>query len=220
MRNLSLKGSDQRPATGFDAVSTLMVATNAGESLIGRVDAFCIEKSCLGYLSSVIWARSTENDNERTSGLKSELMFESAFANRTTAGYLPGFAKIPFASRAARSGARPTVTSNISNWARTQTPLAWVPRQSDRCCFVAAFACIKRDFSAISSISDFSLAGHLSASLSVTPNHRVNTMFNFLKGDASCRYPRLEMNLIAVTLGRKQYAAARVATKLENPVTL
>jgi hypothetical protein len=28
------------------------------------------------------------------------------------------------------------------------------------------------------------------------------------------------MNLIAVILGRKQYAAARVATKLENPVTL
>ena len=27
------------------------------------------------------------------------------------------------------------------------------------------------------------------------------------------------MNLIAVMLGRKQYAAARVATKLENPVT-
>ncbi len=44
--NLSLKGSDHRPATGFDAVNTLMVATNAGESLIGKVVAFCIEKSC------------------------------------------------------------------------------------------------------------------------------------------------------------------------------
>src|SRR5438552_16752412 len=103
-----------------------MVATNAVESLIGSVDAFCIEKSCLGYLSSTIWVRSTENDNDLTSGLKSELMFESAFANRTTADYLPGLAKIPLASRAARSGARPTVTSNISEWARTQAPLAWV----------------------------------------------------------------------------------------------
>ncbi len=33
-------------------------------------------------------------------------------------------------------------------------------------------------------------------------------------------HPSLAMNLIAVMLGRKQYAAARVVTKLEKPVTL
>src|SRR5882724_4873187 len=33
-------------------------------------------------------------------------------------------------------------------------------------------------------------------------------------------YSRRAMNLIARILGRKQYAAARVATKLENPVIL
>src|SRR5204862_6510318 len=59
-----------------------------------------------------------------------------------------------------------------------------------------------------------------SASLSVTPNHRVNAMLNSLQRDASCCYPRFAMNLIAVTLGKKQYAAARVVTKLENPATL
>ena len=34
------------------------------------------------------------------------------------------------------------------------------------------------------------------------------------------RHPRLEMNLIAVILGKKQYAAALVVVKLENPVSL
>src|SRR6266550_1899282 len=101
--NLSLKVSDHRPATGFDAVNTLTVARNAGESLMGSVVAFCIEKSCRegpspDMLSGV---RFTENDNDRTSGLKSEFMLGSAFANRTTAGYTLAFAKIPFASRAA-----------------------------------------------------------------------------------------------------------------------
>src|SRR5271169_6827479 len=32
--------------------------------------------------------------------------------------------------------------------------------------------------------------------------------------------PRLAMNLMAVMLGKKQYAAALVVTKVENPVTL
>jgi hypothetical protein len=41
----------------------------------------------------------------------------------------------------------------------------------------AAFACIKSDFSVISSMSAFSVAGLRSASLAVTPNHLVkNTM--------------------------------------------
>src|SRR5258708_21129531 len=92
--SLSRNGSDHRPATGFDAVSTLMVATNAGESLIGRVVAFCIEKSCreelpTGAVPSRV--RSTENDNDLTSGLKSEFMFTSAFANRAQAGKTPDF---------------------------------------------------------------------------------------------------------------------------------
>src|ERR1035437_5300682 len=86
--NLSLKGNDHRPATGFDAVRTLMVARKAGESLIGSVVAFCIEKSWREGPAPAIspGARSTENDSDLTSGLKSELMFASAFANRTTAG--------------------------------------------------------------------------------------------------------------------------------------
>ena len=68
--------------------------------------------------------RSTENDMDRTSGLKSEFFFESAFPHRTTAGYTPGVANIPLASRAASPGSRPAVTSSTSNWARAQTPLA------------------------------------------------------------------------------------------------
>ena len=103
-----------------------MVATNARESLMGKVVAFCIEKSCrLTFVSGTVvptLVRSTENDNERTSGLKSELMFASALANLTTAGYTPGFAKIPFASRAVNPGSRPTATSNTSNCARAQVP--------------------------------------------------------------------------------------------------
>ena len=53
------------------------------------------------------------------------------------------------------------------------------------CCALAAFVCIKRDFAVISSISDFSVATFLSASFSVTPNHRVNTMSDFLRSDCS-----------------------------------
>lgn len=64
--------------------------------------------------------RSTDKDNDLTSALKSEFFFGSAFPNR---GYTPGFANIPFASRAANVGSRPWVTSNTSNWARAQTPL-------------------------------------------------------------------------------------------------
>src|SRR4051812_46025177 len=115
--NLSLRGSDHRPATGFDAVNTLIVARNAVESLIGSVVAFCIEKSCRDHPLRAIspCVRSTENDSDLTSGLKSELMLESAFANRITAEYTPGVAKIPFASRAASSGEHSAVTSNTSN---------------------------------------------------------------------------------------------------------
>ena len=82
--------------------------------------------------------RSTENDIDRTSGLKSEFFFESAFPQRTTAGYTPGFANIPWASRAASCGSRPIVTSSTSNWARAQTPFACVPRANGRCCWAAA----------------------------------------------------------------------------------
>jgi len=62
----------------------------------------------------------------------------------------------------------------------------------------------QRDFAVISSISDFSVAIFLSASFSVTPNHRVNTMSYFLQSNCSEAYFRLAMNFIAVMLGRKQ----------------
>src|SRR5277367_1995260 len=87
-RNLSLNGRDHRPAAGFDAVSSFMIARNAGESLMGRVVAFCIEKSCRSTVALVVpfKVRSTEKDNDRTSALKSEFLLGSAFPNRTTAG--------------------------------------------------------------------------------------------------------------------------------------
>src|SRR5712672_1949279 len=175
--NLSLKGRDHTAAAGFEAVSAFMVARNAVESFMGRVVAFCSEKSCrpafAGETAAPLRVRSTEKDSDRTSGLKSEFLFGSAFPNRTVAGYTPGFLKIPFASRAASRGCRPAATSNTSNSARAQTPFAWVPRQSDRCCCAAAFLCSRRVFSTISSISDFSLARFRSASLPVTPNHLI-----------------------------------------------
>src|ERR1700737_3271173 len=92
LTTLSLSGNDRdhRPRTGFDAVNTPMVATKAGESLIGRVVAFCIEESCRpGFASgpaALSRVRSTEKDNDLTSGLKSELTLASAFAKRATAG--------------------------------------------------------------------------------------------------------------------------------------
>src|ERR1700738_2532554 len=88
--SLSRNGRDHRARTGFDAVNTLMVARKAGESLMGRVLAFCIEKSCRpGFASGPSVpsrARSIEKDNDLTSGLKSEFTRASALANRTTAG--------------------------------------------------------------------------------------------------------------------------------------
>src|SRR6266571_5432759 len=88
--SLSWNGRDHSERIGFDAVIRLMVARKAGESLIGKVVAFCIEKSCRrGFASGAGMpsrARSTEKDNDLTSGLKSEFTLASAFANRTTAG--------------------------------------------------------------------------------------------------------------------------------------
>src|SRR5712691_9060645 len=88
--SLSRKDRDHRQVIGFDAVNTLMVARKAGESLIGKVVAFCIEKSCRRGVASratlPFRAMSTEKDNDLTSGLKSEFTLASAFANRTTAG--------------------------------------------------------------------------------------------------------------------------------------
>ena len=65
-------------------------------------------------------------------------------------------------------------------------------------------------------MSAFSLARFRSASLSVTPNHLVEKSH----GDLLTPPPNLEMNLSAVTLGRKQYATAFVVTKVRSPVTL
>ena len=114
------------PTNGFEAVSAFMVAKKARASFMGKVVVFCSEKSCrLTFApgTAVPRVKSTEKDNDRTSALKSECIFGSAFANRTIAGYMPGFAKIPFASRAAKSRLRPTVTSSTSNWARAEVPL-------------------------------------------------------------------------------------------------
>src|SRR5258708_33723736 len=98
-------------------------------------------------------------------------------------------------------------------------PLAWVPRQSGRCCCAAAFACIKSDFAVIASMSAFSRARFRSASLSVTPNHLVRDTIESLLGKPASRpQPILAINLIAVILGRKQYEAARVPPKSEKHV--
>jgi hypothetical protein len=55
----------------------------------GEVVAFCIEKSCRPPFAAGATVpsrvRLTEKDNARTSGLKSEFIFGSAFANRTAA---------------------------------------------------------------------------------------------------------------------------------------
>src|SRR5882724_13353548 len=95
-RSLSLNDRDHKPAAGFEAVSSFMVARNAVESLIGSVFVFCSEKSCLltcaPETAVPLRASSTEKDNDLTSGLKSEFIFGSAFPNRTIAGYTPGFA--------------------------------------------------------------------------------------------------------------------------------
>src|SRR3954470_24520996 len=101
--SLSPNGRDHRPAIGLDAVNTFMIARNARASLIGRVVAFCSEKSCRPTFAPgaavASRPRSTGNDSERTSALKSEFTFGSEFANRTTAGYTAGLEKIPLASR-------------------------------------------------------------------------------------------------------------------------
>src|SRR5580693_8027127 len=127
-RNLSLKDNDHRPESGFEAASTFMTAANPGESLMGRGGAFCNEKSWRPLFppgrAKPPRVRSTEKDIDRTSGLKSEFFFESEFPQRTTAGYTPGFEKIPWASRAASLGSRPAVRSSISNWAWAHIPLA------------------------------------------------------------------------------------------------
>ena len=85
-----------------------MVARNARASLMGSVVVFCSEKSCADTFAPAaavpLRVRSTENDNERTSALKSEFTCGSELAKRTMAGYTPGCAKIPFASRAASAG--------------------------------------------------------------------------------------------------------------------
>src|SRR5260370_18157864 len=126
--NVSLKARDHQPVAGLEAVRSFMVGRNAVESLMGRVVVVCSEKSWRPTFVPEAMVpsrvRSSEKDNDRTSGLKSEFTFGSAFPNRKVAGYTPGFEKIPFASRAASSESRPVATSNTSNSARAQTPFA------------------------------------------------------------------------------------------------
>src|ERR1035438_415472 len=88
--NLSLNGRDHRPAGGLEAVSTFMIARNARASFMGKIFAFCIEKSCRPASAPGRTVRSrlrsAEKDTDRTSGLKSKQTRESELANRTVAG--------------------------------------------------------------------------------------------------------------------------------------
>ena len=60
-------------------------------------------------------------------------MLESAFANRTVAGWRPAFAYRPLASLAASALSEMlAMTSKTSNTARAHTPFACVPRASGR----------------------------------------------------------------------------------------
>src|ERR1700732_1570156 len=89
-RNLSRSESDHRPLAGLDAVSSFMVARKARASFIGRVVAFCSEKSCRSTPTVgpaiPLRVRSTKKESERTSALKSEFTCGSELANRTVAG--------------------------------------------------------------------------------------------------------------------------------------
>lgn len=68
----------------------------------------------------------------KTSSLKSEFFFESAFPQRTTAGYTPGFTNVPVASQAASWGSRPAFTQGFE-LGRAQTPFGWVPGPARYC---------------------------------------------------------------------------------------
>src|SRR5277367_2621172 len=64
-------------------------------------------------------------------------------------------------------------------------------------------------------------AGLRSASLPVTPKHLVrNSIEISCIANRQSEAHKPAMNLIAVTLGKKQYAAALVEIKVESPVTL
>jgi len=67
---------------------------------------FCKEKSCLPAFTpgtpELSLERSTEKESERTSALKSEFTFGSAFPNLTMAGYTPGLAKMFLSAQLAR----------------------------------------------------------------------------------------------------------------------
>jgi hypothetical protein len=118
-----------------------MPGIGGAESLMGNVLAFCSEKSCRPTFAPGTAAppcvRSTENDNDHTSLLKSEFAFESAFAKRATAGYTPGVEKIPFANRSAQR----TIASNgdveYLKLGSDADPLRMRPRRSGRCCCAA-----------------------------------------------------------------------------------
>jgi hypothetical protein len=83
------KGSAHRPATELDAVSSFMIARNAGASLMGRIGALWRKNPDDLFAPARVApsdVRFTEKDNDRTSGLKSDFTRESEFANRTVAG--------------------------------------------------------------------------------------------------------------------------------------
>ena len=145
---------------------------------MGSVVAFCIEKSCRptcasGYSRAL--PREIDRERQRSDvGLEIRVDIRIRIRKPHNSGIDTRRREHPlrescrqFSGRVRRS------TSNTSNWARAQTPFAWVPRPSGRCCLAAAFACIKRTLSAISSMSDCSRARFRSASLPVTPNHLV-----------------------------------------------
>ena len=149
--------------------------------------------------------RSTEKDNERTSGLKSEFMFGSEFANRTTAGYTPGFAKIPFASRAASAAIAPD--GHVKHFElRPDTDALCVSSTAERpMLFGGSILLHQKELSRrFLRCQIFPWRGSAPRRCSVTPNHLVKNGMETLLDESHQRNSKLEMNLIAVMLGRKQ----------------
>jgi len=146
--------------------------------------------------------KSTEKDNDRTSGLKSEFLLGSGVRKPHNCGYVPGFANTPFASRAANAGSRLTVTSgNLELSSGAGRPShAFAPKRP--ALFGGRIRLHQETFSRQSHrYRHVPERGLRSASLPVTPNHLVKEQHGMSPSPNSSS---LEMNLTAVMLGRKQ----------------
>jgi len=158
-----------------------------------RVGAFCIEKSCAK--APLQRRRSNEINRERQRsyiGLKSEFIFGSASRTALLQGMRRASQKSPFASRDASSGA--AINANVKHLelGTAQTPLAWVPRQSDRRLLDRSICLHQERFLGDRFNVCLSVATLLAASLSVTPNHLVNNSIErSLREIASWAYLKL-----------------------------